>query len=336
MKNVKNYFLIIFLIVLTSCNSDVNEWMSTLNQDYIFPDPIMSNLADPFVLTASDGYFYLYGTMTNQNGVFGAWKSSDLINWTPKGIIFQYEEGDWSYTNFWAPEVLERDGQFYLFFTARERGTERLHIGLAISDSPTGPFIDKIGAPLLGLEWANIDGSPFIDDDGRIFLYFSRDSSENVVSGMHRSDIYVIEIDQEFNPMGEPKLLFTPMQQWEMRNLQEAWRWVEAPTVIKVGDIYYMTYSANPYWSFYYGIGIATSNSPLGPWIRYEANPVLRGNREQGISGPGHNSIFKSHDGLQTFIAYHIHANIHFGGGNRRVLISEVEFVNGTMRLICN
>jgi len=328
----KGLLLIIFLVTtlfLSGCHHEEEKV-------YIFPDPIMRNLADPFILAASDGFYYLYGTSTNHNGIFIAWSSTDLQNWETEGIVFSYQPGDWSYTNFWAPEVIEHQGRFYLFFTARERGTDRLHIGLAVADHPTGPFIDERQAPLLGLDFANIDPSPFIDDDGRIFLYFSRDCSENRINGVHRSDIYVIELGENFDPISDPHFLFSPTQAWETQNIQPGWRWVEGPSVIRIGDIYYMTYSANPYWSFEYAIGVATSTSPLGLFEKYKNNPVIQGNREQGISGPGHNSIFQSHDGTRTYIAYHVHMSIQIGGGNRMVLVSEVEFANGTMRLITN
>ena len=326
MKNKKLLLLFIIfpILLLTACRQE----------NYTFPDPVVRNLADPFVLAASDGVYYMYGTTTNQSGVFRAWSSTDLYHWEPEGIVFSYRRGDWAYTHFWAPEVIEHQERFYMFFTARERGTDRLHIGLAISDSPTGPFIDERGEPLLGLDFANIDGSPFIDDDGRIYLYFSRDCSENRVDGIHRSDIYVIELDEAFNPIGEPQFLFSPTQEWETQEIYPGWLWVEGPSVIKVGDVYYMTYSGNPYFAFEYAIGLAISDHPLGPFEKYENNPVVEGDREQGISGPGHNSIFQSHDGARTYIAYHIHMNPDIGGGERMVLISQVEFINGTMRLI--
>jgi len=336
-KKCRFLLMILPLLLLFGCTGEPEvraDSLSYYNHHYIFPDPIMSNLADPFILAASDGYYYLYGTSTNRNGIFASWRSLDLINWEPLGIVFSYEPGSWAYTNFWAPEVLERDGQFYLFFTARERGTNRLHIGLATSNSPAGPFVDARGGPLLGLDFANIDGSPFIDDDGRIFLYFSRDCSENIVSGLHRSDIYVIELDEYFNPISDPMFLLSPTQRWELANVQPGWRWVEAPSVIQIDGKYFMTYSANPYWSFEYAIGVATSTSPTGPFVKYVNNPIVRGNMEQGISGPGHNSIFTSHDGMRTYIAYHVHTHPLIGGGSRRVLISQVEFIEGTMRLV--
>ena len=303
-------------------------------QQYVFPEPVVRHLADPFVLTASDGVYYMYGTSTNEGGVFRAWSSTDLENWQSEGIVFYYRRGDWAYTHFWAPEVVERDGRFYMFYTARERSTNRLHIGLAVSDSPLGPFVDERQRPLLNVNYAVIDAHVFIDDDGRIFMYYSRDCSENVVNGIHRSDIYVVELDEDFEQKGDPIFLFSPTQEWETKDVQLGWLWVEGPSVIKIGDTYYMTYSGNPYYAFEYAIGVATSDSPTGPFEKYEGNPVVQGDMEQNVSGTGHNSIFRSQDGERIYIAYHIHMNPTVGGGSRKVLISQVEFIDGTMRLI--
>jgi len=154
------------------------------------------------------------------------------------------------------------------------------------------------------------------------------------VEDIHRSDIYVVELNQNMEPISDPLYLISPTQEWEMKDVQDGWMWNEGPSVIKEDGIYYMTYSGNPFWSFDYGIGLATSDSPTGPFEKYDNNPVVAGDMEQEVSGPGHNSIFRSQDGERTYIAYHIHIDPQVGGGARQVLISQVEFDNGRMRLV--
>lgn len=329
-------FLFLFIILLipllfTACSS------FSVPAEYKFPTPVLQNLADPFILTASDGNYYMYGTGTNHatGGGFRSWSSTDLENWTAEGLAFTFQRGNWGLRDFWAPEVLEHNGSYYMFYTARNReGT--LLIGIAKADHPTGPFIDEYNEPLIDLGYAVIDPSPFVDDDGRVYLYYSRDISENYVgNGINRSDIYVLELDTiTLKPISEPIFLFSPSQDWEMLPIQENWYWNEGPTVIKVADTYYMTYSGNPYYSFEYAIGVATSSSPIGTFTKNENNPMLQGSTTQNISGPGHNNIFKSHDGSKTYIVYHTHINPEVGGGEREVRISQVEFVDGYMNLI--
>jgi len=304
------------------------------NAEFIFPDAVVQNLADPFVLLASDGVYYMYGTSTNSGGGFPVYYSADLVNWTSGGPwAYTNRRTNWAYRDFWAPEVVERNGNFYMFYSAREFGTDRSHIGLAVSGSPLGPFIDERGMPLLDLDYENIDGHVFIDEDGRIYMYYSRDARENIVNGIHRSDIYAVELDQNFLPLGEPVFLFAPSQPWETVNVQQGWRWNEGASVIKVDGVYYMTYSGNPYFSFEYAIGIATSKSPLGPWEKNKNNPAVRGSKKQSVSGTGHNSIFTAPGG-KIYIAYHVHINPEEGGGRRKILISRAEFKDNVMRLI--
>jgi len=302
--------------------------------EFIFPKAVVQNLADPFVLTASDGAYYMYGTTTNMGGGFRVYKSTDLLKWEDEGWAFSNRRENWAYKDFWAPEVVERAGHFYMLYTARAKVTDRLHIGLAVSDSPLGPFEDKRGSPLLGLDYAHIDGSVFIDSDNRVYMYYVRDVSENIVDGSRRSDIYVAELDSNFELLGEPEYLFSPEQEWETLPISQGWLWNEAPFVVKNDDIYYMTYSGNPFFAFEYAIGLATSSSPNGPWVKYKNNPVVQGSREQGVSGTGHNCIFKSHDGKKTYMAYHVHMDPESGGGPRKILISQIRFENGTIRLV--
>jgi hypothetical protein len=64
--------------------------------------------------------------------------------------------------------------------------------------------------------------------------------------------------------------------------------------------MYYMTYSANPYWNAYYGVGLAFATSPTGPWTKYHANPIVI--KEDGKSmATGHNMFFKDFNGVGYF-----------------------------------
>jgi beta-xylosidase len=303
---------------------------------YTFPEPVTEQVADPFVLTASDGNYYMYGTNTRPGSSLGfpVLKSTDLQHWTSEGKAYTYNPDGWAIKDFWAPEVLEHNGHFYMFYTARDRESDMMKVGVAKADSPEGPFIDMTNRPMLDVDYATIDSSPFVDDDGRIYMYYVKDVSENIVDGIHRSDIYVVELNEDMQPISDPVYLISPTQEWESSDLEPGWMWNEGPSVVKVDGTYYMTYSGNPFWAFEYAIGLATSDSPMGPFEKYENNPVVAGDLDQGISGPGHNSIFRSQDGTKYFIAYHTHIDPDARGGERNVRISQVEFKDGTMRLV--
>ncbi len=99
--------------------------------------------------------------------------STDMKNWTDHGEVFNATTGTTWAKNAWAPCAVERDGKFYLYF-----GDGNRSIGVAVSDSPTGPFEDAKGSAVITKSLANsdvpwcYDPSVFIDDDGQAYCYF--------------------------------------------------------------------------------------------------------------------------------------------------------------------
>ena len=89
---------------------------------------------------------------------------------------------------------------------------------------------------------------------------------------------------------------------------------------------YYMTYSANHTGFPHYGIGYATADNPLGPWVKADENPIAATNLDVGVSGPGHNSITRSPDGTELFIVYHSHADPKNPSGDRVMNIDRLYF----------
>ena len=108
-------------------------------------NPLNVKFGDPYVLLASDGNYYMYGTGGVEDG-FGCYMSKDLVNWEYQGAVYKGNTDDsWAESCFWAPEVYERDGRFYIFFSANWKENpnnelENFMIGVAVADSPTGPF----------------------------------------------------------------------------------------------------------------------------------------------------------------------------------------------------
>jgi GH43 family beta-xylosidase len=282
----------------------------------------VSNIGDPYILRASDGMYYMYATSSRFG--FKVWSSADLINWNEEGLAFEAGAEGWGSFDFWAPEVIEYDGKFFMYYTARWRENGSLRIGVAISDHPLGPFIDPHGEPMFDFGYAAIDAHVFIDESGK-YLYFSRDCSENIVAGNHESHIYGMKLnDDMITVSGEPTLLLRPDQIWEMKSGPD-WFWNEGAKLIEHAGTYYLMYSANFFGSRDYSVGYATSSNPLGPFVKYENNPVLF-SRSDEVSGPGHNSITVSPDGSELFIVYHTHTIPIIGGGNRQMSLDRMGF----------
>jgi len=283
----------------------------------------ITQIGDPFVILSDDGYFYMYATSGGAS--FTGWRSPDMVNWTRLGVVFQPSSFHWGMGDFWAPEVIHHNGRYYMFYSARWRVGATLRIGVAVSDSPVGPFIDALDKPLFDFGWAAIDGHVFIDDCGTIYLYFARDCSENVVNGIHESHIYVVQLAEDLlSVVGEPIFLMRPTQSWEASG---TWRWNEGPWMIKHEGLYYLMYSANYFASKEYGVGYAVSDSPLGPFVKYENNPILHSPRGwTHVSGPGHHSVVRSQDGRELFAVYHTHTFPQNPSGNRQMQIDRLGF----------
>ena len=304
----------------------------------VFANPLSVEFGDPYVLLASDGKYYMYGTGAGAIDGFCAYSSDDLVNWKAEGQVYRGNiEGSWALANFWAPEVYERKGKFYMFFSAdwKENPTnelENFRIGVAVADKPTGPFKEMSDRPLFDPGYPAIDGNIFEDEDGRNYLYFSRCCYKHAVESevatwakkqgmfdeIEESWIYGVEIKPDFSAIiGEPVLILRPpvtnddaQAEWESRSVTSGEvnrRWTEGSYTFKKGDTYYMMYSANFFGGENYAVGYATAKNPLGPYVKSADNPVLQKNTAKGgiVTGTGHNSIVKSRDGKQTYCVYH-------------------------------
>ncbi len=281
----------------------------------------ITGIGDPFILRVGDTY-YMYAT--NAADGFRYYTSQNLTDWTDCGYC--YKNSPWGEDSFWAPEVYERGGKYYLLYTARWKKNHSLRIGLAVADSPAGEFKDVTDGPLFDFGYAAIDATVLHDDDGKDYIYYSRDCSENVIDGVHTSQIYAAEISSDLRTfLTEPVLVSTPCKSWELLSGDE-WRWNEGPYLVKHNGKYYMNFSVNCYASREYSVAYSVADKPLGPFIKADDNPILTFG-EGDFSGPGHNAIFEGKDG-KLYTAFHIHTHPEAPSGNRRACIGEVQFTN--------
>lgn len=254
---------------------------------------LVPDCADPYILN-HEGTYYLYGT-GGQKGI-RVYKSADLVNWSEAAGVkdgFALDSADvWGNHSFWAPEVYHLNGKFYMFYSVMTR------LAIAESDSPLGPFIQKVKKPLHP-EIPEIDSHLFIDTDGKKYLYFVRFTGGN--------EIWMAEMKDDFSGIKEETLTrcFGVSEPWEKTPKKPVAKVAEGPFMLKHNKLYYLFYSANHYKSQDYAVGYAVSASPFGPFVKYENNPILIGDGKT-IFGTGHHSFFKSNSG-QLYIVYHSH-----------------------------
>ncbi len=279
-------------------------------------------MGDPFAFRAT-GSYYLIGTTSPSEG-FLMYRSEDLVHWVQSGWAIKKTPGFWGQDDFWAPEIRRYKGKYYLVYSAMVKGSQpaKLLLGLAVSDVPQGPYHSLYG-PWFDAGYSAIDGDIFVDKDGTPYLYFSRNGSRD---GYAYGEIYGVRLSSDLSkPIGKPVELMEASQPWERVNWAKN-RCNEGPTVFRHSGVYYMTYSANDTSFPSYGIGYATASTPLGPWKKSDANPILATNSHIGASGPGHNSIVASSDGKELFIVYHTHADAEHPSQDRVVNIDRIVF----------
>ena len=356
--------------------------------------------ADPYVLFDEKSQNY-YGYCTSGDDdddfTFSIYRSKDLINWIYVGRALDKTKKSWAKDWFWAPECYQSpySKKFFLFYSARVKdsllkeyfGTtnydEGTKIGVAVSSSPEGPFINLtdhpieyypynpdqlVLAPLMknplepctleeaskakkGLHLSSIDVNVFFDDDGKIYLYFSKCAypnwtyDEKYHKFIEESNICAVELntdwytDKEGNkpvtiarefidsnrnndsPVREDGFIqvisyHKDPQAWENADIDDFSRyhdrkdrrWSEGSTtftrVIDGKKKYFLMYSANHYMQPQYGVGVATSNSPFGPFKKNPNNPIISEDPKEDVFSTGHGSLIeKGHDYYYVFHA---------------------------------
>ena len=132
--------------------------------------------SDPAPLVVGDR-MYVYTGHDEDNADFfwmqdwRVYSTTDMVNWQDHGSPLALESFSWADDRAWAAQTIERNGKFYWYICAHSKLSKGMAIGVAVSDSPTGPFRDAIGKPLYeDGSWDYIDPTVLIDDDGQAWL----------------------------------------------------------------------------------------------------------------------------------------------------------------------
>lgn len=329
--NKRITLFLISLIIIISCGAQT-EFTNPVLKPGTFSNTTLKSLADPGVFRDSDGTYYMYVTGTG----YPAFSSKDLVNWKYEKKVFTGTNRKWATTGFWAPEVFKYNDKYYLTYTAAIDAPAPKRIGLAVSSSPLGPFVDINDHPfyIKSETRGTIDSHFFIDDDKKVYMYYTCDLSDEYLpdASKKRSEIWVVEVANDLSsPVGTPKMLTHPEQSWEFKPNRNSF-WNEGVEMVKHNKTYYLMFSANCFCSPDYGIGYATSGSPTGPFVKSEDNPILSRKGVPEVSGTGHHSVVLSPDGTEMFCIYHSHLNINDPGGIRMINIDRMGFdKNGKM-----
>lgn len=220
---------------------------------------------------------------------FDAFSSKDLVNWTKHENVLTNKEITWAWQAMWAPSVVENNGKYYFFFGANDiqNNNEKGGIGVAVADSPAGPFKDLLGKPLIDkiINGAQpIDQFAYKDSDGQWYLIYGGWGHCNIV-----------RLADDFKSV-------IPFKDGSMFKEMTPENYVEGPFMLKRNGKYYFMWSEGGWGGPDYCVAYAIGDSPFGPWKRIgkilQQDPAI-------ATSAGHHSVIKGKGKDEYYIIYH-------------------------------
>lgn len=267
-------------------------------------NPLVRQRADPQVMLAADGYYYLAATVPEYDRIElrRAPALNDLGAAQGKVVWKRHASGPMS-ANIWAPELHRIDGKWFLYFTAGRTDAPfdvRLYVlENAAADPLEGEWVER-GQLKTGWESFALDATTFALKGQRYLAWAQRPAS----SKKHMTAVYIARMDTPLSITGPAVLLTTPEYAWEKVQFDVN----EAPAVLVKNGRVFMTYSASAT-DANYAMGMLVAQADANPldaavWTKLPA-PVFASSAAHGQYGPGHNSFTTSVDGKTDILVYH-------------------------------
>ncbi|GAB2960667.1 glycoside hydrolase family 43 protein [Saccharothrix stipae] len=284
-------------------------------------NPIVQHIytADPAPLV-HDGRVYLYTGHDEDGSTYftmkewRVWSSDDMVNWTDHGSPMNLATFSWASADAWAGHTIARNGKFYWYVPVKNRATGRMAIGVAVADSPTGPFRDAIGRPLV--ENGEIDPHAFLDDNGQAYLYWGN------------PNLWYVRLNADmisFSGGATQIPLTTAGFGTRTGHATRTTLYEEGPWVYKRNGLYYNVFAAKCCSEY---IAYSTAPGPTGPWTF------------RGTVMPTQGSSFTNHAGIidfkgSSYFFYHNGALPGGGGYTRSVAVEKFSYnADGTIPTI--
>ena len=267
-----------------------------------------------------NGTMYVYTGHDEDNADFfwmQEWRiysSKDMVNWQDHGSPLALESFRWADDRAWASQCIERDGKFYWYICAHSRLSKGMAIGVAVSDSPTGPFRDALGKPLFeNGSWDHIDPTVFIDDDGQAWLMWGNPRvyylklNRDMIS--YSGELGQIDMTEE--AFGSPSM--------DKREKGKKYKdsYVEGPWLTKRNGTYQLLYAAGGVPEH---ISYSTATSPVGPW-KY-AGEIMPLSDTKSFTNHCGVADFNGH----SYFFYHTGKLPKGGGFGRSVAVEEFKY----------
>ncbi len=299
---------------------------------------LTASAQNPFVQTwctsdpapmVHNGTMYVY-TGHDEDGADFFWmqewrvySTTDMVNWTDHGSPLALESFSWADDRAWASQTIERDGKFYWYICAHSKLSGGMAIGVAVSDSPTGPFKDAIGKPLYedGI-WDHIDPTVMIDDDGQAWLMWG--NPQVYYLKLNRD---MISYSGELGRMDMTEEGFgAPAMNKRERGKKYKDNYTEGPWIRKVDQKKYKVDKNKVYQLLYAAGGVpehisySTAPTPTGPWTY--AGEIMPLCETKSFTNHCGVADYKGH----SYFFYHTGKLPNGGGFGRSVAVEEFKY----------
>jgi len=284
-------------------------------------NPVYSEyFADPFVWKTGDTYYAIgtgeeeaNGCRASTRAVLPVLRSADFHHWEHAGKALIRPDAALG-ENFWAPAIAAAEGQFYLYYSVGH-GDKNHQLRVAAAECPEGPYTD-LDVALINPDECSfaIDPHPFQDEDGKWYMFFSRDFLD--ASGARRAGTALAAAPMKSMTQleGTPKEILRAHADWQrfqadrlMYGRKWDWHTLEGPCVWRHEGRYYCFYSGGCWENETYGVDYGIAEKVMGPYTDSgnESGPRVLMTQPARLRGPGHNTLVRGPDEETTFIAYH-------------------------------
>ncbi len=311
-KGFSRFFVSSMFVVSLATMSLVAQAQNPIIQTIYTADPAPMVYKDTvYLYTGHDEDSSTWFTMRDWH----CYTTTDMVNWTDRGSSLSLKTFSWAKKDAWAGQCIYRNGKFYWYIPMNHQ-TMGMSIGVAVSNSPYGPFTDALGKPLVHSGNGDIDPTVFIDDDGQAYLYWGNPYlkyvklNEDMIS--YSGDVVTVPLNKEgFN-----------VRYKDADKRPSAYE--EGPWLYKRNKQYYLAYPAGGVPEH---LAYSTSNSATGPW-KYQ-DTIMTIIRQGGA--------FTNHPGIidykgKSYLFYHNGALPGGGGFTRSVCVDEFKYnADGTI-----
>ncbi len=291
----------IIFVVLSIC-SVIYSQNEDIKKNYAGNPVLAGTYADPEGAIFGNEYwiFPTYSDKYEKQVFIDAFSSKDLISWKKHPSVIDTSKIKWAHKAMWAPSIIEKDKKYFLFFSAndlqrkggpmwdeKDNSSHTGGIGIAVSDSPAGPYKDYLGKPLVP-DFHNdaqpIDQFVFRDTDNQYYLIYGGWGHCNIA-----------KLNNDFNG-------FIPFDDGTVFKEITPEKYVEGPFMFYRNGKYYFMWSEGGWGGPDYSVAYAVSDKPTGPFKRIgkilQQDPAI-------ATGAGHHSVIKNPNEDKWYIVYH-------------------------------